>query len=231
MTEPVVSPGEPTEGGEPAAYRLAVTDLLGVLAHGALMASLRMAAEADLAPTLRLKAALAGLAFGEYRQYDELTGHMRARGIDPEAAMQPFVVPFAAFHGRTRPSDWLEALVKAYVGEGIAKDFYREMAAFVDEDTMRVMAPILDERDEAAFIVPVVSAATTTDPRTAGRLSLWGRRLMGEALSQGQAVAGEREALANLLVGAGADLTLVGEMFARLRQRHQDRMERLGLSA
>ena len=89
---------------------------------------------------------------------------------------------------------------------------------------------LLDDRDEAAFIVPVVSGATAADPRLAGRLSLWGRRLMGEALSQGQVVAGEREALANLLVGAGADLTWVGEMFARLRERHQVRMTRLGLT-
>ena len=228
------SPVRGTEGEDTAyddtAYTAAVTDLLGVFAHGALMASLRMAADAELAPTLRLKSALAGLAFGEYRQFDELTAHMRSRGIDPERAMQPFVVPFAAFHERTRPSDWLEGLVKAYVGEGIAKDFYRELAGVLDEDTLAVMTPVLDDRDEAAFIVPVVSGATAADPRLAGRLSLWGRRLMGEALSQGQVVAGEREALANLLVGAGADLTWVGEMFARLRERHQVRMTRLGLT-
>ena len=46
-----------------------------------------------------------------------------------EAAMAPFVAPFASFHERTRPKGWLEGLVKAYVGDGIAKDFYREMGA------------------------------------------------------------------------------------------------------
>ena len=209
----------------------AVIDLLGVLAHGALMASLRMAADADLAPTLRIKSAMAALAFGEFRQYEELIAKMRGRGIEPETAMQPFVVPFAAYHERTRPSDWLEGLVKAYVGEGIAKDFYREMAGFVDADTMAIMAAVLDEREEAEFIVPLVRAAIETDPRATGRLSLWGRRLMGEALSQGQAVAVDRDALANLLVGGEADLTQVGEMFGRLQTRHQERMARLGLSA
>ncbi|MCB0905314.1 MAG: hypothetical protein KDC17_14120, partial [Actinobacteria bacterium] len=109
---------------------------------------------------------------------------------------------------------------KAYVGEGIAKDFYRELAGFVDERTMVAMTAALDESDEAEFIVPVVRAALVTDPRTVGRLSLWGRRLMGEALSQAQAVAVERDALANLLVGGEADLTQVGDMFARLRERH-----------
>ena len=32
-----------------------------------------------------------------------------------------------AFHERTAPGDWLEGLVKAYVGDGIAEDFYREV--------------------------------------------------------------------------------------------------------
>lgn len=223
-------PPATTRPADDAAYRGALTDVLGVLAHGSLMASLRMAADADLAPTLGLKTAMAQLAFAEFKAFSDLTNHMRGEGIDPQQAMAPFVVPFAAFHERTRPSDWLEGLVKAYVGEGIAKDFYRELAGVLDEDTLAVMTPVLDDRDEAAFIVPVVSGATAADPRLAGRLSLWGRRLMGEALSQGQVVAGEREALANLLVGAGADLTWVGEMFARLRERHQVRMTRLGLT-
>lgn len=209
----------------------AVVDLLGVLTHGALMASLRMAADADLAPTLSLKASMAALAFGEFRQFEDLATHLRTHGVDPERAMAPFVAPFASFHERTRPSDWLEGLVKAYVGEGIAKDFYREMASFVDPETRAAMAGVLDESDEAEFVVPVVRAATQTDPRSVGRLSLWGRRLLGEALSQAQAVAVERESLANLLVGSRADLTEVGEMFNRIRGRHQDRMERLGLSA
>ena len=44
-------------------------------------------------------------------------------------------VPFDAFHERTKPKGWLEGLVKAYVGDGIAKDFYREMSVYVDDDT------------------------------------------------------------------------------------------------
>lgn len=221
----------PGSEGERAAYEAAVGDLLGVLAHGALMASLRMAADAELAPTLRLKAAMAALAFGEYRSHEEVVAHLRDRGIDPDTAMQPFVVPFAAYHERTRPNDWLEGLVKAYVGEGIAKDFYREMAGLVDAETMALLSGAVDDRAEAEFIVPLVRTALVTDPRATGRLSLWGRRLMGEALSQAQAVAVDRDALANLLVGSGADLTEVGAMFDRLRERHRERMERLGLSA
>ena len=216
---------------EDPTYRAAVVDLLGVLAYGELTAFIRMAVDSDLAPTLSLKSAMAGLANTEYVQYSQLVDHMRARGIDAEAAMSPFVVPFAAYHERTRPKGWLEGLVKAFVGDGIAKDFYREMSAFVDEDTREVMARALDDAGEADFVVGVVRDTLKTDRAAAGRLALWGRRLLGEALSQAQAVAVERDAMSALLVGSGVDLAEVGQMFTRLTENHQRRMARMGLSA
>ena len=41
----------------------------------------------------------------------------------------------------------------------------------------------------------------------------------------------ERDALTGLLIGGGADLTAIGQMFTRLTDRHSERMARLGLSA
>ncbi len=212
-------------------YRAAVTDLLGVLAYGELTAFLRMAVDSDLAPTLSLKSRMAGLANTEYVQYSLLVDHLRSLGIDPEEAMQPFVAPFAAFHERTRPRGWLEGLVKAYVGDGIAKDFYREVSTFVEPETREVMNAALDDEGQAEFVVQIVRDALRTDASAAGRLALWGRRLMGEALSQAQAVAVERDAMSALLVGGGMDLAEIGRMFARLTDNHQVRMARLGLSA
>ncbi len=216
---------------EDPTYRAAVVDLLGVLAYGELTAFIRMAVDSDLAPTLSLKSSMAALANTEYVQYTQLVDHMRGHGIDPETAMAPFVVPFAAYHERTRPKGWVEGLVKAYVGDGIAKDFYREMSVFVDEDTRSVMAHALDDAGQAEFVVGVVRDALKTDRTAGGRLALWGRRLLGEALSQAQAVAVERDPLSALLVGSGVDLGEVGQMFTRLTDNHQKRMARLGLAA
>ena len=39
------------------------------------------------------------------------------------------------FHAHTAPSDWYEGLVKAFVGDSLARDFYREIAAYLDADT------------------------------------------------------------------------------------------------
>lgn len=213
------------------AYRAAITDLLGVLAYGELSASLRLASDGVLAPSLGIQSGIARLAAMDYRHYEDLVARMGELGIDAEAAMAPFVAPFTGFHERTRPNDWLEGLTKAYIGDGIARDFYREMAAFVDEQTRATMSRTLDDQAAADFLVEVVTAAIKMDSTAAGRLALWGRRLLGEALSNGQLVAAERDALAGLLVGSGADLTQVGQMFERLQQRHQQRMARLGLQA
>ena len=221
--------------GDDAAYRAAVVDLLGALAYGELTAFSRLAADADLAPTQPYKAALAGLAVAEFHHYEALTASLGEMGVDPEEAMAPFIAPIDAFHDRTRPTGWLEGLVKAYVGDGIATDFYREISAYVDPATQNLVRSVLQDVGQAEFAVRAVREAIAADPRIAGRLALWGRRLVGEALSQAQRVAVERDALASLLVGGhnrpGADLAELGRMFARLTDEHTRRMDRLGLSA
>jgi hypothetical protein len=211
--------------------RQAVIDLLGVLAYAELDAFQRLATDADLAPTLDDKAALAGMAVAEFGHYQVLRDRLESLGADPTAAMQPFVAPLDAFHDSTAPSDWLEGLVKAYVGDGFAADFYREIAEFMDEEIQALVVDVLDDMGHAEFAVAHVRAATESDPAVAGRLALWGRRLVGEALVQAQRVAVDRDALARMIVGGIGDLSAVGELLARLTQRHSERMEALGLAS
>ncbi len=215
--------------------RAGVVDLLGVLAVGELTAFERLAQDATLAPTIGDKAALAAMAVAEFNHFACLRDRLVALGADPERAMAPFLPALEAFHERTAPNDWLEGLVKAYVGDGIAEDFYREITAYVDPSTRELVLAVLEDTGHAEFVVGKVRAAISADPRLAGRLALWGRRLVGEALSQAQRVAAEREGLSQLLVGdvdhPGADLAEIGRMLARLTEAHGRRMAALGLSA
>jgi len=225
-----------TESLDPEAqHRLAVIDLLGVLALGELTAFERLAEDAKLAPTIEDKAELAAMAVAEFNHYTQLRDHLVQMGADPAEAMSPFVEPVEEFHRRTAPSDWLEGLVKAYVGDGIATDFYREVAARVDSQTRELVETVLESTGHSEFAVSRVQRAIKDDPRVAGRLALWGRRLVGEALSQAQRVAAERDALSSLLVGEigepGFDLAEVGRMFNRLTEAHTKRMAQLGLAA
>ncbi|ARQ68743.1 ferritin-like fold-containing protein [Streptomyces marincola] len=215
-------------------YRAAVVDLLGALAYGELAAFERLADDAKLAPALADKAALARMAAAEFQHFERLTGRLREIDEDPAAAMEPFASALEEFHRLTAPSDWLEGLVKAYVGDAIAADFYREVAVRLDSDTRALVLAVLDDTGHASFAVEKVRAAIEADPRVGGRLALWARRLMGEALSQAQRVVADRDALSTMLVGGvadGFDLAEIGRMFSRITEAHTKRMAALGLSA
>lgn len=217
------------------AYRVAVADLLGVLAYSELSAFERLTEDAATAPTLQDKVALAAMATVQFGHFERLRDRLLEMDADPFEAMEPFHAAVDAFHAHTAPSTWLERLIKAYVGDGLAADFYREIAAYVDADTRDLIVATLDDTGHSRFVVEHVRRAITADPKIAGRLALWARRLMGEALSQAHRVAAERDALSALLVGGvdrpGMDLAAIGRLFARLAETHTARMAALGLQA
>lgn len=215
-------------------YRAAVVDLLGALAYGELAAFERLAEDAKLAPSLGDKAQLAAMASAEFQHFERLRRRLAEIDVEPTAAMEPFAAPLDEFHRLTAPSDWLEGLIKAYVGDSIASDFYREVAARLDGDTRALVLAVLDDTGHSGFAVEKVRAAIEADPRVGGRLALWARRLMGEALAQAQRVVADRDALSTMLVGGvadGFDLAEVGRMFSRITEAHTKRMAALGLAA
>jgi len=209
-----------------------LTDLFGLLAYAELVAFLNLSGDAGQAPSLADKAALGEMAVAEFAHFRALHGELTRMGAVPEQAMLPFVEPLDAFHARTTPADWLEGLVKAYVGDGIAADFYRAVAELLEPQARALVLEVLADTGHAGFVISRVRAAIAADPALAGRLALWARRLVGEALAQAHRVVAERPPLARLLVGAGGatggqgDL---GRMFALLTDAHEQRMAALGL--
>ncbi len=207
-----------------------VVDLLGLLAYASLVAFFQLSDDAALSASLADKADLAELAVAEFGHFQLLRQRIRELGADPQEAMLAFVEPVDAFHARTAPSDWLEGLIKAYVGDGIADDFYRLVAQLLDPENRALVLEVLADSGHAQFVISRVREAIAADPAVAGRLALWARRLVGEALSQAQRVAAEREPLARLLAGGSpAQLGEIGRMFAELTDAHSQRMAALGL--
>ncbi len=209
--------------------REAVVDLLAGLAYGELSAFDRLAADARMAPTLAGRAEMSAMATIEFGHYQRLAQRLTDLGAEPQEAMAPFVGALETYHSLTAPSTWLEGVVKAYVGDGMAADFYREVATFVDDHSAELIRDVLVDEQRAAFAVREVEAAVAAQPAIAGRLALWARRLVGEAISQTQHVLAERDALMLLLVEGTGDLSGVAALIARVTDRHAERMTALGL--
>lgn len=213
---------------EPSAA--AVVDLLAGLAYGELSAFDRLADDARMAPSLALRAEMSAMAAVELGHYQQLAARLRELGADPQEAMEPFVAALETYHSLTEPSTWLEGVVKAYVGDGLAADFYREVAEFVDERTRALIHEVLADAGRAEFAVREVQAAIGQRPEIAGRLALWARRLVGEAISQTQHVLADRDALMLLLAEGTGDLSGVAALISRITDKHADRMTALGLA-
>jgi hypothetical protein len=209
----------------------AVIDLLGALAYGELSAFDHLADDAGLAPDLGTRAQMSEMAAVEFGHYQRLADRLVDLGTRPEDAMAPFVAALETYHSITKPSTWLESVVKAYVGDGMAGDFYREVAAFVDDATGELIREVLTDAGRAEFAVREVEAAVAEQPATAGRLALWARRLVGEAISQTQHVLADRDSLMLLLVEGTGDLTGVAALITRITDRHAERMVALGLDS
>ncbi|MET3949586.1 ferritin-like fold-containing protein [Arthrobacter sp. UYEF36] len=220
-----------TSPADPARYNSFLMDLLGVMAYGELSAFERLSSDARYSPTLHDRAVLGRLAVIEFQHYELVSAKLDAMGLDAEAAMLPFQPSVDHFHERTRPADWYECLMKAYVIDTLSVDFYRAISRYVDAGTRPLVEQIQSDGGSTAVLRERIKTALADDPRLASRLALWARRLLGEALTQAQRVSFEHAFIGGL-IGADEDRSkeLVRELMGGLAANHSRRMTELGLA-
>lgn len=206
-----------------------VDELFALIAYGEVAAFYRLTDEAKMAPDLESRIAIASMAASQMRHYETLRDAMEARGIDVLKAMAPYVKTLENYHALTLPRTWLEALVKTYIGDSLAADFYGELVGSLPAQTSTVLKPVLGTTGHSEFVIAQVRDAVQDNPQQRNRLTLWGRRLLGEAITQAQHVLANHDELAELVMSGGAGLGDLNAFFDRLQRSHSDRMAVLGL--
>lgn len=207
-----------------------VDELFAVLAYGELAAFYRLTDEARMAPDLRGRISMAEMASAEMGHFEVLRDALERRGVDVVAAMSKYSSALDNYHRLTTPSTWLEALVKTYIGDALAADFYLEIADGLPDEVAGVVRATLSQTGHSQFVVAEVRAAVTSSAKQRSRLALWSRRLLGEAITQAQYVLADHDELVDMVVSGTDGLTQLAGFFDRLQNTHDERMRELGLA-
>ncbi|OBB04215.1 hydroxylase [Mycobacteriaceae bacterium 1482268.1] len=207
-----------------------INELFALLAYGEVAAFYRLTEEARMAPNLLGRINMASMAAAEMAHYELLHEALEKRGIDVVEAMTRYTPALENYHRLTTPSTWLEALVKTYVGDALAADFYLEIADVLPDEVADVVRSVLSETGHSQFVVAEVRAAVTSSQKQRHRLALWSRRLLGEAITQAQYVLADRDELVDLVVSGTDGLGQLTGFFERLQRTHSTRMQELGLA-
>src|ERR1700755_1804927 len=206
-----------------------VNELFAVLAYGEVAAFYRLTDEAKMAPDLRGRISMASMAAAEMGHYELLRDALESRGVDVVPTISRYASALDGYHRLTTPSTWLEALVKAYVGDALAADFYLQIADGLPDEVADVVRATMAETGHSQFVIAEVRAAVTKSGRQRSGLALWSRRLLGEAITQAQYVLAEHDELVDLVVSRTEGLTHLAGFFDRLERNHDERGGGLGL--
>ncbi len=204
--------------------------LLGLIAYQELTAFEHLSSDARFSPTLVDRETLARLAVTEFGHYELIREIIASRGMDAQEVMEPFMSSLDEMHERTKPGDWYESLTKAYVIDGVAADFYSYIASELTEESRSVVQSVKTSDANTEWLRDRLQLAIADRPERASRLALWGRRLLGEALTQAREIGEQYDYWGSLEERGDRGQTMTA-LFARLVENHSRRMSKLGMTA
>jgi hypothetical protein len=120
---------------------------------------------------------------------------------------------------------WYERVGTIYVVFGLTRDFWLLLAGGLPKDLRTRVTEILRDGGEEDLLFGVLERVLQVDTRYVSRLSLWARRLVGDAMLIC------KDALADAVVSADDAVTKLEPIFTDVLAHHTSRLERVGLTA
>ena len=176
-------------------------EVLGILAYSSLAFMTRLAKDGEQAPTFEAHVEHARMAARCFKLYQQLEVWSEHRGFDLLAAGDAFSGAYDDLDARTRPTTFAERAVKTFITRGMLGDMLIRVAQ---------VHGLFDGIEE--------------DEQLSARLSLWGRRVAGEALGLVRATLFTYPSLA-------ASPENVDEITEYVIKRHGERMKDIHLKA
>ena len=126
---------------------------------------------------------------------------------------------------RLHTTRWYERVGTIYVISGLTRDFWLLLAGGLPKDLEARVTEILRDGGDEELLAGVLERMLQVDLRYVSRLSLWARRLVGDAMLIC------KDGLAEAIVTADDAVARLEPIFTDVLAAHTSRLERVGLTA
>lgn len=200
--------------------------IIGLMAYFSLATQHRLAKDSSLTPTAQMEIELAEMSAQAYQNFSQISALATQLEVDIAQGISTYIGLTEALEARLRPTDWYERLVKSYITVGVMADFNEHLHFFLSEQAKAQLPDLRWDCGQGQWAIPHIKLACQTQETVPSRLSLWGRRVVGDVIST------LRQALANHpdILG-GDDIRGMENLTQKIRSNHRERMIAASLKA
>lgn len=159
-------------------------EVVGLLAFSALAVMTRLAKDGDQAPNIEAHVAHARMSAQAFSSFERLEAWAQRRDFNLLEAAGAFSGLYDDLDARTRPTTWVERLIKTYVTVGIISDLLQRICQ--ERDLFDSESAPWDLQ-QGAWVREHLTAEIEADEQLSARLSLWARRVAGEVFGLARA--------------------------------------------
>lgn len=199
--------------------------ILCLVGYYSLNAQQRLAKDASLCPEVKQQLTLSQMSASAWENFEKVWDCAKQEKIDLPGLMNTPQGLLVQMEQRLRPSDWEERLVKSFVSLGVMADFHRILIAHLHPDIRARLDKLHWTCGHNQWAEKEIQKIIAVDERAISRLSLWGRRVLGDVMSTLRQSTDRFPGLIEEL-----DIPME-QILTELNHSHRDRMIRAGLQA